>query len=256
MADEFGLLPDVPPRPPGRYAPGTRPAKSKPWAPTEDLALWPPLLACESERTYLRTCVRLCEILGRVPGLSGPHPTAGAIVHESVALIERRTVTGVIDGRCREVLALAYRLKPNARTGRPLSWAEKARFLRPYYAKTDSRIARSDLMRLLQRSVHYDEDIRMIDAYLQSLAERPGPTDDEDLSVPCKFDRPYWQRYATRDVPASLYDEKPIKIETVEPAAFVRELAEIDHGATDRDREQFGPAVRAAYGRLSEFCLA
>jgi len=254
MPDEFGLLPGVPPRGPGRYAPGTRPAKAKPWAAAEDLALWPPLLACESERAYLRTCVRLCELLDRKPGLSGPHPPSGLIVVESVSLVEQRTVTRHIGDRSPELLALVMEMGATPRVGLELTWAEKRRFLRPYYGKPDSRIPLESLMLLLGRP---KRDTCLVDGYLRALAARPEPRDEEDLRVPCVFDRTYqWDRLIQTDCDGREYGM--VARETNEPETTFRRLVSLGTDVREMTlakMQESIPDVRAAYVRLTELCL-
>lgn len=179
---DLGLLPDVPPRGPGRYAPGTR-GRIKPWTAAEDLCLWPLILACESERAYLRLCVRICEVLERVPKFSDPHPSRAQIVQESVALVEVRTVTYALGDRNPALFDLVASVGNRDRGGFPLSWAEKRRVLRPWYDKPshgETQVPPADLRRLTQR---FESDAVMVDPYLTRLAQKPRPIDAECLEM-------------------------------------------------------------------------
>lgn len=186
----FAAFAAFPARPSGRYAPGTRVGTARPWMATEDLLLWPVLLNCHSERAYLRSCVLLCETLGRVPKFPDSHPTQQQIVMESVALIERRTVTGALSDRCPELFQLAARIAEPQRMERPLTWAEKVRILKPYHAKPGNGQPRVDwrnLALLLFRSECRDR--AAVDEYLAGLDERPPPSVLEDLYRPSPMER-------------------------------------------------------------------
>lgn len=152
MSDGLGIFDE--PAKKGRYAARNPP---RPWTPQEDLVLFPVLLACHSERAYVAACRFLCRTLNREPAFpSGAKPTESQIAASCISIVERRTVTELMTKwytgfapDCFGTLAV--------RSGEPASWAELARFVRPYQTKRTagtSAVKPADFLTLLER----DED--------------------------------------------------------------------------------------------------
>lgn len=131
------------------------------WTPIEQVAVFPLLLGSPGPRDhYGRVCVGLCDVLDRVPEWA-PDPEdkrshEEKLMAESIALIEMRTVTRVIDRAYTEsetVHAAAREVCGEARAGRPLTWGEK-RLLREWDAKPDNgrdRVPLSHLLAFMRR---------------------------------------------------------------------------------------------------------
>lgn len=163
----------------GRYT--VRPS-TRPWSLNEDFILWPILLSCESDRAYLEACGRICEILDRIP-VFDHIPTRSEVIRESKDIIERRTITEMMSPGRPGMSTFSLDVFGKNRSGKPLTWAERERFLKPYYRKKRDRIAVPLLMCLLERD---SSDLPMIADF---LAECPhDPPSMEKLDAPRPFD--------------------------------------------------------------------
>lgn len=183
MSDDLSALFGPPASDPGRYR--VRPPH-RDWEPIDDLLLIPVIAACHSDRAYLEACVGLCDVLDRRPANSGL--THAQYVRECVSLIERRTVTGLLDAPTREHIDLASRLFDGRRTGLPLSWGERARILNPYAPKRLGQCRLDDVAMFLERSPSDDKTLRQ---YVVFGRQADVP---EDLKTPGPF--------STRNAPA------------------------------------------------------
>lgn len=175
-----GLLPDLPTRSEGRYA--ARPAP-RDWTPAEDLAILPWLLAADSERDYLAACRFLCHVLDRNPIYPGTaRPGIETATRDCVALIERRTVTGLLIGRP-GWNAFATEFHTDARDGTALTWAERSRFLKPYHNKIIAgkpHVDYPELFTILDRNPK-GPDLAVIQAYLEQRTHDPHRREMENF---------------------------------------------------------------------------
>lgn len=188
---DLGIFGPPPPAPPARYA--ARPDHRE-WEVLEDLAIWPVIAPRGSRADYDGACVWLCESLCRVPKCKPDETT-----HESVALVEMRTVTRHLSSPPDRLVELARRLLSDFRVGCPLSWAERCKILPSYIRKEDnqrSRISVRDLCWLLGRGAF---DVPLIEDYLERLES--GGVDLSDSSCDWQPDRRLLQRAVGSDSP-------------------------------------------------------
>lgn len=184
MSNDLGVFPPSP-RGDGRYA-ARRP--QRPWTNLEDMVLHPVLLACQSERAYLQACRFLCRVLDREPCFpEGSRPAETRVAASCVSIIERRTITELMS-------CWPIHFNPEAlgvlgcRSEMPASWAEVARFLRPFrekQKKNTTQIGYEELLLVLDR-VEVDDY-----GWLRELLDRiddPTLNITEDLTAqaPCR----------------------------------------------------------------------
>jgi hypothetical protein len=168
----------------GRFS--ARPEEQRKWSLAEDVVLFPVLLACDSQRAYLEACWFLCDVLDRRPVYAArARPSRERQTNDRVAIIERRTVTETLTGKRADLLPFVRTLYGQLRAGTRFTWAERDRFLKPYYDKKNrdgSVVGERELLLLLERPEDERPDVRY---YFEGLEDDDrGPPENHETPRP------------------------------------------------------------------------
>lgn len=136
-----------------RFADGTR-AGQREWDVREEIALWPVVCACETERADNEAKQWLCQELNRTAKRADTHAPKEEIAAAERRIVQNRIVTRHIAKKSLAVTELAMRLFTGARTGSPLTWGEYHTVVRPYLQNPNAqdRIAPLNVLVLMDRT--------------------------------------------------------------------------------------------------------
>lgn len=143
----------------GRYARNSREGSCEEWPPLDEIALWPVLLACQSDAADRAARVWLCGQLDRDSKPAGyEHNTEKLVAHQR-GIIRMRVVVRHLAGRKKYPLVVPIEELRDAlftgwRTGRPVTWGEYHSVIRPYLdkPKKEEKIDRADVAKYLDRA--------------------------------------------------------------------------------------------------------